>query len=435
MARTFGSQPHPRLLVVSHDVLMGTSSLDDLFPTIKVVESLNEVRVLDFDVVLLLHTQQDVPDGLFVLQVGGARSSSHRRAPYSYYLDRSGQPLSRATEFSVPAGTDESIERVATSVLWPLIDGAPEKSVVGFVASTGPTVAGNDEVLATLRAQFHPLLVDSDQRAVAAWLERGNEDREWWSVPMEVSDYEPWLRMLVDRWRRSAPDRFPVRVGGYDNPAWQTTGEWEAAQAIATLDEERATYELEHAARRKDAEAEMLRASEAASRSSRRLLTETGPELEAAVEDALKLIGFDVEPQDTKGRQLREDFRVRQPGNADWIALVEVKGLTNGASPSVFGQVSRHEVNFAAETGSPASGVVIVVNHFRHDPPGDRPRVLGGQPEEVENFASHGYRIIDSRDLFAAIRDIEAGSKSSEDVRRAIVERTGALDLNLQHNS
>jgi len=400
-----------------------------IFPTVKIVRSLNEVRVGDFDVVLLLGAEAPVPEGVFVLQIseGDTPTNWHRR--YGYSLQRSSQPWSRALEFKVADGLDQECETLVATELWPYIEHEDEKSVVALVVDLMYGAPEEPEAREQVERSFHPLLLDSDGNASAGWLARKTDGREWWSLPLVVEDYVPWLRMLVKRWRAIDPNVFPESTGAYDTPDWQTSGELEAVAAIRALEAEKAQYELDHGTRLAAAEETLRLAVATAAESERRLLTETGEPLEAAVQDALETLGFEVAPQNGRGKPLREDFRIKQPGEDEWVALVEVKGLTNGASPSVFGQVVRHHVNFVAETGSPPDGVVVIVNHFRNDPPSGRARPFAGHPDEVAAFAENGYRIIDTRDLFIAARGVADGSVDAEVVRRTIVDGVGVLDL------
>jgi hypothetical protein len=70
-----------------------------------------------------------------------------------------------------------------------------------------------------------------------------------------------------------------------------------------------------------------------------------------------------------------------------------------------------------------------VVNQFMGRDPGNRLRALGGNPDEVREFAAGGGVVIDTRDLFALWNAIKAGKLSADEARAILTKTTGFYEF------
>jgi hypothetical protein len=120
----------------------------------------------------------------------------------------------------------------------------------------------------------------------------------------------------------------------------------------------------------------------------------------------------------------REDLQLRDPDDGGWIALVEIKGYSRGASVNDLARIERHTIRYMAENGGALpSAKFHVVNAFKGTDPTTRPRAIPNDAELTE-FAAGGGLLIDSRDLFAAWCEVESGAKDPGQIRRSVREAT-----------
>lgn len=95
-----------------------------------------------------------------------------------------------------------------------------------------------------------------------------------------------------------------------------------------------------------------------------------------AVIESLHAMGFaDVQSMDSLSPGMkREDLQIHLPvGDDEWVCLVEVKGESQGAKTSWFGQILRHVEMYSKEHGPP-EGRWLIINTERKKPPGQRRR-------------------------------------------------------------
>ena len=286
-------------------------------------------------------------------------------------------------------------------------------------------VAGSARSVDLLR----PILRSPQGHLLAAWYPR-SENSEGWLLPASVSRPEVFVRLALDRWHQKFEERFPRLIDWRSSPRWLTTQEQEVAAAVAELDL-RLKAELEKAERER---AELVaRLDELALEQDegiRRLLTATGDPLVAAVADALTRIGFDVEDMDPTrppGQNL-EDLQLLDPDEPGWSAIVEVKGLTGGASVNDLLKFSRYVEAYIQSKGRPPVGRWYVVNQFIGRDPGSRDAPLVSNPDELTTFAQSGGLVMDTTTLFDLVRSIEDGVESRGEVRKYLREARGLVE-------
>jgi hypothetical protein len=272
------------------------------------------------------------------------------------------------------------------------------------------------------------LTTGSDPKILAGCYLR-SEQSEGWAVPSDVTRPWDWVAAAIRHWAITY-GRFPLVGGWWEDPRWQTTGETAAtierkalkaklASATAQLETEiaAATFAEEQAAR--DAAA-----------GPRRLLTEKGDSLKEAVADALRRLGYAVtdrdqeEPPDQGGRT--EDLGLVDPDNPTADLMVEVKGYDSGAKAGDSGSVLRH-VTRAVQGGRSPAAMWWVINHWRKRPPDERGPVLAGEDSMIAEHAGDNppLVVIDTKDLFLAVRAVEEGHEEAQAVRASLRAESG----------
>ena len=174
---------------------------------------------------------------------------------------------------------------------------------------------------------------------------------------------------------------------------WQTPEEREINAARIASEAEWANAQAEYQRNLSVLQVREAEATQRADEGERRLLTAQGEELVEEVTCALHELGFEVADVDenisSPGDRI-EDFRVIDPDDDGWIALVEVRGYTGGAQLNDLLRPNRFVTRFTRVEGRERSAAWCVVNDFRERDATTRPRPLESNPQEVETlFASH----------------------------------------------
>ena len=268
------------------------------------------------------------------------------------------------------------------------------------------------EGLETTRAAHLPLtpfLLGPDDVVLAGSYPR-NDDASVWLLPEDIPDLYPWVIEALRDWHDLYPGRFPAL------PDWRESNDWRTATevAIAAAKDEhfeqfKAAYEA-FLREQKAFEDQASDAKEAADLYQRALLSADGPVLERAVEKAIRHLGFRVMDMDhvhPEGDR-REDLRVYDDEDPDWVAIVEIKGGKGGAKENELHGIGKWATRFAVDEGREPSAQWFVVNHQRFTDPSARPNPFGNKAAVAETFAQVEGSIIDTRALFDLLRLVEA---------------------------
>lgn len=234
-----------------------------------------------------------------------------------------------------------------------------------------------------------------------------------------------WLQALFEYFQTLNEHRFPVKSLDATKSQWMTAAELKAKAALTEFDA------MESARRLANSEARMKleQAAEEAGRMSaqlRLLLSGTGVELVEACAAVLTELGFQVEdadvlPQHKAAKQ--EDLRISIDG---LVILAEVKGYGKGAKANDLEQLKKAAMVYAMNENSEPNHLWYVVNSFRGVDPDDRPLVLASNSEQVEGFAKvFSGVVVDSRDLYCLIRDVQLGVRSRESARMLLLSAHG----------
>ncbi|WP_460523943.1 hypothetical protein [Humibacter antri] len=301
-------------------------------------------------------------------------------------------------------------------------------------ASSGAPILGGSQIRRAVLPRRMTALVTVGIAFVTAGLvaappeDKGAESTSgrWLLLPSETTERERWLAEFIRFLREADPERFPGQ------PDWQEAAEWSSAAALAAA-ESLAALRNKHEAlvtEFKRAERELVDTLEREQADDRegvqRLLTEDGDDLVAAVADALTRCGFDVQDMDEQhaanhGSKL-EDLRVTTPVRPGWTALVEVKGYTRGARVNDLQQLMGRPTRvFVGENARNPDALWQVVNPERGEDPSVRRRAIDND-NDLDHFADADGVLIETRNLFRAVRDIDTGAATVDDVRDSLLD-------------
>lgn len=400
--------------------------LQRIAPTITRVpigDSISDLRQRDYDAVVLSGDFRDIEPGIWVLQFGSGWVGQVQIGKSRVGLFLTGRTVAR--EFDVPDDLDPSIAALVRSTL---AQDLPEAKSVAILQKSG--LAGlfpvGDEVVC-------PFMLDPDKQVVAGRYDRPDPPAEWWFLPDWVSDRAAWLRAAFGAWGAKAPDAFPSEGQWMSSPEWMTERERAATAYVEAIEEdwraEVARYEEHIQAARKD----LANATEAANVNERRLLTAQDETLKSAVHAALVELGFTVEDVDlvpARKGDLLEDLRIQDVDEPGWIALAEVRGYSRGGAQSNdLLRIGHFVTRYLRENGVQPSAAWYIVNHSIRVAPGAREGALSSKPEDVEIFAQGGGVVIDTRDLFTLVKDVQAGTRTKVGARATLRAALGRLDL------
>lgn len=269
--------------------------------------------------------------------------------------------------------------------------------------SEGPETIGEAHLTLT------PFLLGPDDVVLAASYPR-NGEASVWLLPEDISDLFPWIIEALRDWHDLYPDRFPALPDWRESDEWRTAAEVAIAEAKAEhLESFKVAYEA-FQLEQKAFEDQASEAKESANRYQRALLSADGPILERAVEKAIRNLGFRVVDMDqvhTEGDR-REDLRVYDDDDPEWVAIVEVKGGKGGAKENELHGMGKWATRYAVDEGREPSAQWFVVNHQRLTDPSVRPTPFGNKSAVAETFAQVDGSIIDTRALFDLLRLTEA---------------------------
>lgn len=244
------------------------------------------------------------------------------------------------------------------------------------------------------------------------------------ALPPETTDHRAWLAWFLRELSDIDPATFPHDVDWRSAETWATARTLKLHSELAQLREERAAILAVIDQRIVDAENALESALANDALESQRLLTADGAELETAVESALKELGFRVanmdEHHDAATKAKLEDLRVTDDNDQAWITLVEIKGYAKGAKVNDVAQIlGRPMRSYILETGREPSSVWHVVNSERNADPSARSDAIPNDLDLLALSEAKGV-LIETRQLFLALRDVQSGQVEASAVRRSL---------------
>ena len=418
----FNDYPHPRVLFedVSDELYV---QLAPMVAHAVRVESGESIHLNEYDLLVTFASavKRDAP-ALNVMSVGATSIGPFRRAT----------PI-LASHVDVPGETGE-LSTLANETIGPFLPPSELKHTWTRVAESSGWDGGIAQPV-TKRRSYTPVplvTIGKEGKEIAAMLVphtiEGDErpEKTWLVLPTETQEIPRWLAAFLKVLHNSDAERFP------GVPNWSNSDDWsssEAAQAATALAVLRGAWEQKRAEFDRQ-EVELQSALDSARERGRtgiqRLLTANGDDLCDAVAAALRELGFTVTPMDdlhdAKTGAKLEDFRATTPDGQGWIALGEVKGYSKGAKVNDLSQVTnRPVVNYVRETGVEPGSLWHIVNVHRGDDPSARAKAILNDGE-LEDLAKQDGALIDTRDLFRAVRAVTAGVADAAAVRDSLIK-------------
>jgi hypothetical protein len=233
-----------------------------------------------------------------------------------------------------------------------------------------------------------------------------------WLLPDDVPDPFPWIVEALREWHNIHPERFPLVPDWHGDDDWRSYAEAEIERKRVEVGERLAVLIAECDAEVAALEPEADAARARADGYHRALLTEDGDSLAEAVACALADLGFHVVDMDqhwpTGDR--REDLRVFDDEDAEWVAIVEVKGARNGPKETEVHNFGRWAERFALEERRLPDARWFVTNHQRALDPGARQAPFHNKQAVLTTFAASGGSVMDTRGLFDLLRLVEGNA-------------------------
>ncbi|MEV6071852.1 hypothetical protein AB0L82_35385 [Nocardia sp. NPDC052001] len=415
----FGENPPPRVIVDSDEAQRDHVSaiVSKYAKTIR--PGLDpEPRWLSWDAAVLIgDTRLPNESALRVVQVGGSAVGVYeQKVDLRTIYHRPRRYLQPGHELVIPPSLSEARKEFVKRYLIPALPSAPAHRLV----FDRPVGASEDN--------WVPLLENADGLAVAVLYQPHQGAREVWYLPEAAIDVlDPALHLAFAEWNSQDPKHFPSSPAWTADVRWMSTeqqkqieivrGEIEQAQQQVAL----LTANIHSGEMRLD---QLTRDAEQSPQ--RRLLTDNDDSLVEAVMYALTTLGFtvfDLDKQLSPGEPRMGDLSVSDTG---WTAIAEVKGYTKGAKSNDLLTVGRHRRVYEKKHGN-VQGMWYIANSFRLDSPDARPKILDGADEHVEDFAQDDGAVLDTRDLFDLLKQVETGDSTAESARAALKAVKGRL--------
>lgn len=451
-------QTSPRVLVDVSVLESGTNiveQLQEFVPTLRLIASLNEVNLSEWDVLItrlapisngmgigsaaegateprgLFAWDQLYPEHLCLLFVMVEESYGRAQAIDAFPSRGPGVPqvvlVQRdrivGNHIRESTGLPDGLSDLVKRVMVPAVKRRERHSSI-----TRSVVPGSSDAKGKL--QFRPFLFGPQDCILAGSYQRSGMASVW-VIPWDVPEIPAWLRAALGEWHTLYPTRFPAIPDWDNDPAWKSAAELEIIarkddaerEILAQIEKLRDVHQA------LDAELEVER--KRADAYERALLTEDGEVLERAVQQALGDLGFEVTNMDEIWPlgQRREDLRVRTAVDPDWVAIVEVKGYSKGAKETDFYKTGRWAEDYIVEAGHRPSARWFVTNHNRQRDPYERGEPFANRQELVAAFAGDGGLVIDTVTLFEMLRIVQSEPSRRDAVRDQLIKATGRLAL------
>ncbi|MFD1211100.1 hypothetical protein ACFQ36_03455 [Arthrobacter sp. GCM10027362] len=409
----YNQQPRPRVLfeAVPEEIF---EELAALVPTAHSVKEGEEVHDTEYDLVVTRSTSAYTRDAsVHVLSFGAdvldpVLLEDFRPVLPPQYVFRNQRTL--AMEASIPSDVDGELRKLL------------ERTVVATIP-VGEKYAWTIPDDGASRA-FPLVELGAEKSPYALMWEREEAEGSALvlALPAEATEYRAWLAWFLQHLHEVDPKTFPGDVDWASSRAWATARTAPIHGELGRVQERKAELLAQIEQQERDAQDALDRALKEDAVGLQRLLTADGDELEEAVHDALAVLGFSVQQMDdhhdatTKAKL--EDLRVKDPDEEGWICLVEIKGYSKGAKTNDVNQiVGRPMRAYIAETRSEPSTVWHVVNTERGTDPTARRKAIPNDVD-LELLTDANGALIDTRQLFLAVRDVQLGRQEASAIRK-----------------
>ena len=439
-----GEPTHPQVLFTGfEDTDPGFAAMSALVPTARLLADggMNDLRAVEWDIVVSRGTDVDAPDHMHVLALGCERvglAKTDRGGSIVFYGGKQPSEI-----LHVADDLPDAVRRLVVGELVPWLQAQPIRpflmtstgsglygmALVGFgrpaESSTNPaTLARTRRLVAFVR--------DADGNMIAGAFERYGSG--WcWALPYVPENPELWLAAALSDWHERTPARVPALPGWRARATWATPRETTLRADLAVLRGERQRLLTDLETRETALRSAEMAAIAAADAGPRRLLTAQGDKLVDAVTDALETLGYTVANIDNEegatGQPKVEDLRLSDPDEPGRTNITEVRGYTGGAKVGDLQRLARFATLYLLRTGALPTTRWYVVNQFINTDPDTRRRPLAGSEDDLSVFAEDGGLVIDTRDLFHLARRVDDGGMSTAAARALLRRATGVLQM------
>lgn len=398
--------------------------LAPLVPEYKAVHSPHDAHDSDFDaVVSFAPTPTNLAESLPILSFGAIELSFLRCIPglgdqrYTLYLGEG--PRSDIINLLEPAESGSKIYDLVRDTVLPAIKDSYRSWNMSFAEhpdrSTLPLISRGKE------ERLHAFI--TTRRTIDSERSRGLIV----ALPAETKRPDLWLMQFQELLHLRNPDIFPLADSwATDDPRWLPIEAErlleKKRQSEAELQETAQQLEREIQETKRELDQVLVRDR---ATGIQRLLTAQGDDLTDAVKEALETLGYAVQDMDAPklpGEPRLEDLRITLPGRKDWTVLAEVKGYKNDAKVNDLQQLPGRPLRkFMEETKLPPSSLWHIVNTRIEENPSARKRAHHHfNQEDTTLIAEHEGLILETRDLFEAVKAIQRGDHTAEELREAI---------------
>jgi hypothetical protein len=414
---TFNSQPRPRVLFeeVPDEEL---AELVRLVPSFKLIHEAEDVHETEYDMLVTFATDAGKRGKhLHVLSFGADVGTGNEQVDFQRVA------ATLANEVTISAGVSPAMAALLRSTVIPHVQEGKKNTWRLFY---GEGNQWQESTTGNLAGRCSPILHLGKEEFVYAYSNRrdGSTGGLQLALPNITQRPAEWLRLFLDLVADIDPDSVPPDI------EWKTSERWSPpevsgfVQDLQALRDEHERTMSEFQGREQALNEHLKQAAQRADAGPGRLLTADGDGLTAAVLEALTDLGFIVrdmdDHHDEKTGAKLEDLRVDDPSAPDWHCLTEVKGYTKGAKVNDVSQVTGRPVAaYTKETGDFPSTVWHIVNAWRGTAPSTR-RVAIPNDDDLKPLTDAIGTLVDTRDLFEAWRDVQAGKIEADSVRTSL---------------
>ena len=411
-----GERPRPRVALLGNFPVDDVEAIERMFPTLykasKLPQLENLVDVRELDVLIVGDEISEVRNWPWDCHVI-CFSSDVESLPgpiENSYLERSGDTETEAFTFpdlALPLARRRNADLANVGGVrgWPKIE-------LTFYSSTYQSASQEQRKAAKEIVERGVVIAEEITGEVlsACYIRPdGGLGVAWLPNPSFVR--HKWVALLLQEWAGSDPDALSEFRTWEESEEWMTPSQRQIIGRIEATNQQKQAAVDEFNSRLDDLEVSLAEANRKANENERRLITAQGQDLVDEVALSFEKMGFGVDDVDAgldPNAPKREDLRLTDPADIDWVALVEVRGYSrsSGRTRDLI-RIARFVELYNQETGRFPDKRIYVVNGETELPPDQRSYPLMSALEDVEIFADSGGLIIWSLDLFRSIHSDE----------------------------
>jgi hypothetical protein len=370
-----------------------------------------------------------MPDDLYIFRVFGQSIGKNGLRYFEFNVSEEGRA---DTDNALVHGSDiagHTMLRVGDlpEVLQDLVQSTLVPAVESRTKQFG--ILRTSESLEPAILNLRPFLIGPTGVLIGASYDRP-KGKPIWLLPKDTMDLSRWFDAALGEWHVKDPSTFPNISSWQTDPAWDTAEEKAAREVLTALDLEFAEVMRNDERARAQALAALEEANTRATSGPKSLLTAQGDILQAAVQEALEHLGFIVMDMDQiwADRERREDFRIKDPDDPDWLVLADATGVVKGAPGSKISTLLGYVNKFLVEERPESPpGIWVLVNRLIQRDPATRGDLY--REDELAVLADQAGLSIDTVALFVLTQTVRAGTAEAAACRAWLRTKTGQVTL------